>query len=48
LHVGVREGAGQLGESARVIAREIAVTLKNFGVGVNAVAFGNDGQASVE
>jgi hypothetical protein len=44
----VCERGGQLSESAGVVTREIAVTFKNSGIVVNAVAFGNDGQAGVE
>jgi hypothetical protein len=44
----VRKEFVQLCESALIVARQVPVALKNSGVVLNAIAFGNDGDAGLE
>jgi len=44
----VRQGAIQLDEPPLVVARQVAVSVKNSGVALNAVATGNNGESRVE
>jgi len=45
LRLRVLKGSAQLSETALVVTRQVAVTLENSGVELNAVAFGEDGEA---
>ncbi len=44
----IREEFVQLGEAALIVACQVPMALKDSGVVLNAIAFGNDGDAGLE